>query len=76
MGEGGASLCLNYYAKKNTKKQKKQLALYHCGRRALSQLAPWFSPGAGKEAEARVISLPLSLSLSLSLSLAASAGQH
>lgn len=38
VGEGGASLCLNYYAKNQNKtKQKKAACLIYCGRGALSQ---------------------------------------
>ena len=45
---------------KKNKKQKKAaclIPLWEAG-----PLAPWFSPGAGKEAEARVISLSLTAS--------------
>lgn len=52
-GEGGASLCLNYYAKKQNKKQ--QLALYIVEGGALSQ-TQGFHRGAGREATARAMS--------------------
>lgn len=60
VGEGGTSLCLNYYAKNKTNK-KKQLALL-----PLWKVGPLpdsrFSPGAEREAEARAISLTASKS--------------
>lgn len=61
VGEGGTSLCLNYYAKNKTKQKKAAclIPLWKVG----PLLDPWFSPGAGRE-EARAISL------------AASGGEH
>lgn len=57
VGEGGASLCLNYYAKKQNKQTKKQLALYTVEGRPSPRLTvfPW-----SWEAKAWAVSLAAS----------------
>lgn len=56
MGESGASLCLNYYAKNKTNKKQLALSLWKVGPSPRLLAAR----GAEREAEAKMVSLAAS----------------